>query len=521
MKQKSILEKLTLNAVKIIFISIVSLLLIASIISTCDVTRKEHTVLKIDNIFINFIEIIIFFIAALYINKLIRNLKLTKKIIIICLALWTMVASIWIISTQLMPRADQLYIMNAATNLRNNDKIDFQKGNYLDRNPTQIGVVMFLYAFSFVFGKNNYIAMQFLNIPAILIIIYVIYKISKSIFKQNNVLKDDKFIILAILAFVPLIFYVTFIYGNIYGLLFSILAFGLEYSYFEKENIIKILGAAIFSAIAILIKINYLVNLIAMLLLFAYYLIYNKKYKYIMPIIIIPIVCIFIKFSLTNFMKNKHDIELSEGVPMIAYIEMGLQKGWYAPGWYNGYNKNIYLKNDCNTEKTKKAVKEDLNNTLKDFKNNPIKALKFFSLKELSQWNNPDFQSVWANQNRNHSIEIPKVQNSIIRKGIVYRILNKYMEFYHMIILLGTVLYMIFEYKNIKIQQLGFAIVFIGGFLFHTFWEGKAQYVFTYFILIIPYAVNGLKIGINKLEEFFNSETTTKLLKSKGDINEF
>lgn len=520
MKQKSILEKLTLNAVKIIFISIIGLLLIASIISTCDVTRKEQTVLKIDNIFINFIEIIIFFIAALYINKLIKNLKLTKKIIIICLILWTIITATWIISTQLMPRADQLYIMNAATNLRNNDKIDFQKGNYLDRNPTQIGVVMLLYAFSFIFGNGNYIAIQFVNIPAILLSIYFIYKISKLTFKKRNILKDDKFIILAILAFVPLIFYITFIYGNIYGLLFATIALWLEYSYFEKENIIKILGAAIFSAIAILIKINYLVNLIAMLLLFVYHLIYNKKYKYIIPIIIIPIVCVFIKFELTNYIKNKHDIELSKGVPMIAYIEMGLQKGGFAPGWYNGYNKEIYLVNDCNTEKTKRAVKKDLENTLNNFKNNPVQALKFFALKELSQWNNPNFQSVWVNQNRNHNIEIPKVQNSIIKKGIVYKILNKYMEFYHMIILLGTALYILFEYKNINIQQLGFAIVFIGGYLFHTFWEGKAQYVFTYFILIIPYAVNGLKIGINKLEEFLNPGTT-KLLKSKGDINEF
>ncbi len=504
MRGKSILEKITINTVKVIFTSVICLLLIASIVSTCDVTKKEYTILRIDNVFINLAKISIFFIIAIPLKKLIP--KLTKKMIITCIIFWTIIAVIWIVSTQLMPRADQLYIMDTATNLRNNNTIDFNKGNYLDRNPTQIGIVMFLYAFSFIFGNGNYIALQFLNIPAILLTIYFIYKTSKLMFKQNNILKDDRIVILAILGFMPLIFYVTFIYGNIYGLFFSILAFWLEYSYFEKEKTIKILGLVVCSAIAVLIKINYLVNLIAMILLFAYHIIYNKKYKYIITILIIPIVFISIKFGITSFLKYKYDIELSDGVPMIAYIEMGLQKGGFAPGWYNGYNKNVYLENDCDTEKTKTAVKKDLENTLIDFKNKPVYAVNFFALKELSQWNNPSFQSVWVNQNRQHNIEIPRVQNNIIRKGIVYVILSEYMDFYHMIILLGTALYMIFEYKNINIQQLGFAIVFIGGFLFHTFWEGKAQYVFVYFMLIIPYAVNGLKIGINKLESNLKKE---------------
>ena len=34
--------------------------------------------------------------------------------------------------------------------------------------------------------------------------------------------------------------------------------------------------------------------------------------------------------------------------------------------------------------------------------------------------------------------------------------------------------------------------IFIGGFIFHLFWEAKGQYTITYFVLLIPYCVKGL-----------------------------
>lgn len=38
-----------------------------------------------------------------------------------------------------------------------------------------------------------------------------------------------------------------------------------------------------------------------------------------------------------------------------------------------------------------------------------------------------------------------------------------------------------------------FAVVFIGGFLFHIFWEAACEYMLPYFIMIVPYGVMGLK----------------------------
>lgn len=61
-------------------------------------------------------------------------------------------------------------------------------------------------------------------------------------------------------------------------------------------------------------------------------------------------------------------------------------------------------------------------------------------------------------------------------------------------------------------------LVVVGGFIFHTLWEAKAQYILPYFILLIPFSANGygfmLKkgFGIAKNKESFSIRGIAKLL---------
>ena len=48
---------------------------------------------------------------------------------------------------------------------------------------------------------------------------------------------------------------------------------------------------------------------------------------------------------------------------MLAYVEMGLQDSPDAPGWWNGYNWNVYTDNNCDSEQASAQVKNDLKNT--------------------------------------------------------------------------------------------------------------------------------------------------------------
>ena len=124
-----------------------------------------------------------------------------------------------------------------------------------------------------------------------------------------------------------------------------------------------------------------------------------------------------------------------------------------------------------------KRARIECQKALRVFRDNPVYAMEFFTKKNLSQWNNPTFQSLWVN----------KISN----KGLTKNILIEFMNVTQTLILIGATLYIITDYKNIKGPLLFLIIVFIGGFLFHIIWEAKCQYTITYFILLIPYSVKG------------------------------
>ena len=46
--------------------------------------------------------------------------------------------------------------------------------------------------------------------------------------------------------------------------------------------------------------------------------------------------------------------------------------------------------------------------------------------------------------------------------------------------------------RQMPLHRLLLPMIFIGGFIFHLFWEAKGQYTITYFVLLIPYCVKGL-----------------------------
>lgn len=52
-----------------------------------------------------------------------------------------------------------------------------------------------------------------------------------------------------------------------------------------------------------------------------------------------------------------------------------------------------------------------------------------------------------------------------------------------------------------KLHRLLLPTIFIGGFLFHLFWEAKGQYTITYFILLIPYCARGLMDMTNEIND--------------------
>ena len=203
--------------------------------------------------------------------------------------------------------------------------------------------------------------------------------------------------------------------------------------------------------------------------------------------------------------------KISTGVPTLAWVAMGMQEGYMAYGWHNQYNEDVYRANDCNTEQTNAQVKEDLVVRMKEFLSNPAYTVKFFYQKTLSQWNNPTFECFWINdltKRQSDGIEVKNVAG--VFKSVLGEpgnpLLREYCNLYQTLILAGVCIWIFWGRKELKVEQLLLATIFVGGFVFHFFWEAKCQYVMPYFVLLIPYAIKGYQYLLGALEQIHSNQ---------------
>ena len=171
---------------------------------------------------------------------------------------------------------------------------------------------------------------------------------------------------------------------------------------------------------------------------------------------------------------------------------MGLQDSdERAPGWYNGYIQDSYIENNFDKNKQAEMAKENIRKQLEYYAENDDDAIKFFMEKTASQWNNPTFQSYNIIQWRPSLHDKPEWINKLISirgedRAVVF------LKFFQIIVLFGSVVYCVLYWNKDRAPLSAIWILtFIGGFIFHLFWEAKGQYTISYFVLLFPCAIQG------------------------------
>ena len=481
---KAIYQKITSLIYVLSFLLLFWLLLWAGF-ETSFIDVHEKTVLLPDSFFWNLVFSILiptigFVTANRFFQKQIYRINTDKKLYrflrMLILLLSFVFLFVFVITSKKIPRADQREICYAVNCWRNHDNFPMQNGGYLNVYPSQSGIVVLLYLLSFIIGDNNYIALQILNA----VILVFIHKTVADIWKIHGGSNTScLFLLMASVLFMPLGLYTTFIYGTLAGLLFSLLSFKHFMIYSGNDSGKDIVLFIFFSSLAIMVKPNYLIFSVGLLsfvllrwlktgnicaILFCFIGI-------ILPSIITPMSVLMI----TNEFPKK-------GASKYGWVAMGLQKNdLLYDGWFNNYNEKKFIECDYNPERHEIASKTEimiwLNNT--DWK----EKAEFLSRKNRSQWNNPTFQGIWVNQvMKGH--RIPLIDSENRNKWLI-----QFLNYYQFFILFGSILYLFSENK--EDDFLLFFIVFIGGFLFHTFWEAKCQYTMPYFYLLIPVSIKG------------------------------
>lgn len=505
------------KALSLIMILLTGYLSIVSLFSTAYISEDENLYYIKDNALINIAIVAIFLITVLFLKDKISKLLEGNeaKLVLINSIILTAILVYFVLSTKLYPLYDQAKLLNVVKQLNRFDYSAFIPGGYEDRCRVQWGITVYFYIISRIFGNVSITAIQLLNVFYIIVSNFLIYRISSIMFSK----KSGAIIHLAVCLFVSQWFYSSFVYGTLPSFMFALLA---TYIFMKEKASIsgKIVSVAIASlsiSIAILLKTNSLIILIAVVLILAYNFVRNAKAEYLASIMTILIIYVLSSKGLSFYINDMTRFETG-GIPNNAYITMGLMENSdKGPGWYNGFNDDVYIENEFNNEKASAESAIKLKELLNGFKNNPANLVSFISRKTVSQWNEPTFESLYILYKRDSLTNTPVwFKNLSVPTSNLNKTIREIMNIIHILVLFGAFSYFVLEYKNITIKKLVLAVIIIGGFLFHTVWEAKSQYILVYFMLLIPYAVAGYSTLAVYIKRKTASEVTIDLCKLKS-----
>lgn len=412
---------------------------------------------------------------------------------------------IWIFMAYDIPKYDSLTVVEAAEQFMNgNYSLLAGKGSYLQRYPFQIPFVFYIEQIYKITGPGRYMLLRLLNVCYLVGIYKCLLEICGFAFLRD---REKKLAIIFLYGFWQPIFLSTFIYSTIPMVLCFLLAVCKFLSYYNgvgrKKDIIL---AGIFLGIAILLKSNAWIYWIAFAIIIVLKIAKGSKKQVIGMLLISCIVAVAGQNLINAHYEQKSGYAIGDGTPKVLWLAMGLQEGNAAPGWYNGYPFNVLNSVDFDIKQAADIGVESVKNSIHDFINEPVQAIKFFAKKEISQWCEPTYECLNSSCHREREKPMGSLTKSIYN-GPLREMLLFHFHSYQILSIFGTLFYCLRIKKGtIKIEHLVMPLTILGGFLFHTFMEAKSTYVFPYYTMMLPFSFAG---WISCLGNVIASKTVT------------
>lgn len=477
-------------------------LTMVSLVSTSYFTNEssfaERPEYRIDNILLNVLVIAVFLGILFWINKKWDLEKIPVKVMAVAAVLFvTGVSILWVQVSYTYPEADQKAVSWVAYLMTQNNFLFFEPEKYMQIYPNQLGLAAILEGLYRLTGGENWKAFMYLTAISNGAVVYLLYKITEKLFQKK---RTTLLVLLASMGCIQIMLYTTFLYGIMLGLSLSLAAFWCLLCSLEEKNkgwkqLVLSLLAGILIGASILVKNNYSIFLVAMIILLLYKAVEKKEIRSLIAAVLVVAMAGLLSRGLTLIYESRSGMEISSGMPKTLWIAMGMQEGERAEGWYNAFNYDTFLGTGCDIEESDRIAKEAISQSLQKFGEDPAYAVKFYYKKTVSQWNEPTYAALWVNQF--HSGDFSKIVQSIY-DGKLYTVLHEYMNVYQSLIFAAVFVCLISRRKNWKLEQLFLLIVILGGFFFHTLWEAKSQYIFPYFVCFLPYAAAGISDGLEQ-----------------------
>jgi len=473
------------------FLTMVSL--VSTTYFNTETSFAERPQYRTDMVLVNILVLALVFLALFWLNRTLDLKKVPEKWLALGAVIFvTGVSLVWVSVSHTYPEADQKAVSWVAYLMSTDNFLFFEHGKYMQIYPNQLGLAAVLELLYRLAGEENWKLFMYLTAAANGMTVYLLYKITDLLFHKK---RANLLVLILSMGCMQLILYTTFLYGITLGLAFSLAAFLFLLLFLEKGRLWQGALSGICIGASVLIKNNYSIFLVAMVLLLLYEALARKKLKPVILALFLVLMSGFMGKGLTGFYEARSGLEISSGMPKTMWIAMGMQEGERAEGWYNGFNYDTFLETDCDAEKSDAIARKAISESLERFQGDPAYALQFYYKKTVSQWNEPTYEALWVNQF--HSGDFSTIVQSIY-DGKLYHVFHEYMNFYQSLILIGVLTALLFRRRSLTIPQLFFAVVILGGFCFHTLWEAKSQYIFPYFVMLLPYGAAGLSEALEQ-----------------------
>lgn len=493
-----------ISFIVLLLLLIINIIYISQIINVAEVV--EISSVSLINHFFTILFIIII-LLLLFFNKKYKiiNLK-SNKTIIILLIIYAIICYKWINYSNNIPVDDSDTVYSLAKSVIENGIDSIQHNDYLERCPQQIFMVLFFTIIFKLFSSTAFLNIQLLNIVANIFIILGIYKITRLLTSNKEYAKEISFFLT--ITFFPLIIISNFVYSDYIGLSFVIWSFVYLLDYNKNKKKSSFILSAILLSVALMIKMNYFIILIAYIIYLIIKILGTKiKGKRLLQI---GLLILYVSINLIPYLSikqwsySKLKLNSEESMPAAAYVYMGMSESYRGAGWYGTAISDAWN----NTNESKDNYLKLISRKIETFINKPSYFLDFYKRKITSGWADPTFQSVWYGIPR----EEEHLQN--VLNSTKYHTLLIYSRALLIMVYGFSLFTLLYNWKKINEDKMLLYLIFLGGFFFHLLWEMKSRYTMPYVIMLIPLVAIGINdffnLICNKLQEYKNKRSKTE-----------
>lgn len=409
----------------------------------------------------------------------------------------------WVSASGTKPIADQGLICAYANALNDGDFRGIWKGRYLARYDHLLGLTTLLRGLFLLFGRDNYMAFQYFNALMLPVIVFSGCQIVRKLSGNNG--RAEMYYLVLIATCFPMYAYTAFVYGEVSSTAVTLLAAWLLLSCLDKFTVLKVIALALASGVAVQLRKNTLIVLIAFGIVVLVSLIRKFRWQVLVTGISVLAGVLLLQAMVVGIYHDVWDEE-ARAIPAVLFIAMGMHDSGGHPGWHDNYDYIVFAESGDDVEASTEIALDDIKYYLGRFRDDPGYMWYFYTTKINAQWQAPMYQSIVMNNNivREQSRVVQMIYNEELLGGLI----KLYMKAFQLFMYGCILLWLLKHWKDkMPIEKYVLLIAVFGGFLFSILWEAKTRYTMPYLLLMVPY----FSMGLQDLTEWMTKFSGTVL----------